>query len=87
MADEKKQPIRLTQQRAEALLAVFAAGAAVIESKLRKDLKFVALSSAEEVAVLKRRDTQLAAAKDAAAIVRHRYLHGDEPTEPTPTLF
>ena len=80
-------PIRLTRRRADALLAVFAIGASDVEEALREGLRFSDLLSADEMQVLRERDAQLAAARDAAAIVAARYAGGPVPTEPNPTLF
>lgn len=85
MSRPKPKPIRLTRKRALALLEVFEHGATQWETALT--LALPRATDAEQMERLRATDHTLAAARDAAAIVRHRYLGGDVPEQPTPTLF
>lgn len=89
MSKPKPKPIRLTKQRALALLRVFEIGSHDVEEAIRDSIQFNAQGQLDalEIRAAKERDYELARAKDAAAIIRARYLDGPAPVVPNPTLF
>lgn len=88
MTKPKPKPIRLTKQRALALLHAAGRGTDEWQSDIEDNLQHAEKThDLETVRYLKAQDLERAAALDAMAIVRHRYLGGEQPTEPNPTLF
>jgi hypothetical protein len=80
----RPKPIRLTKTRALALLAAAGRGCDEWEAHIQD---YWETDDLETIRGLKEMDLERAAALDAMAIVRARYLDGPAPTAPHPTLF